>query len=351
MNTGSQPLASIVTPVYNGAEYLGECVESVLAQTYTNWEYTIVDNCSEDDTLAIAQKYAARDPRVRVVRNGQFLSIVENHNHAARQISPLAKYCKFIFADDRLYPTCIEEMVRVAEEYPTIGLVGAYTTDGKAVRWHGPADHNTKISGREICRARLMGGHYVFGTMTSLLVRSDLIRKRPALFNENNLQADLEACFDILQESDFGFVHQILSFSRERANATDSFAARLNSHRLADYVVFLKYGQRLLNEPEYLQHKRRLCRQYHQVLAHNFLRLRPRQFWQFHREALATVGGRIEYRLLAASIVVELVNQLSHPVRAFQRGRQWWSSKTRKQDAKKVDEYRESFQKEATHVR
>ena len=55
--TAGQPLVSVVTPVYNGAEYLVECIESVVNQTYANWEYVIVDNCSTDDTLAIARRY------------------------------------------------------------------------------------------------------------------------------------------------------------------------------------------------------------------------------------------------------------------------------------------------------
>ena len=64
-----QPLVSVVTPVFNGGKFLGECIDSVLAQTYTNWEYVIVDNCSTDATLEIAQRYAAADPRIRVYHN------------------------------------------------------------------------------------------------------------------------------------------------------------------------------------------------------------------------------------------------------------------------------------------
>ena len=60
MSPPSQPLVSIVTPVYNGADFLSECIESVLAETYENWEYTIVDNCSSDGSADLARGYAAR---------------------------------------------------------------------------------------------------------------------------------------------------------------------------------------------------------------------------------------------------------------------------------------------------
>ena len=58
----SHPFVSIVSPVYNEAEYLAECIDSVLAQTYQNWDYTIVDNCSTDGSVEIAQRYAKGSP-------------------------------------------------------------------------------------------------------------------------------------------------------------------------------------------------------------------------------------------------------------------------------------------------
>src|SRR5215471_7609362 len=179
MSTELQPRVSILTPVYNGAAHLTECIESVLRQTYSNWDYTIVNNCSTDDTLAIAQKYAAQDPRIRVVNNERFLRIIENHNHTIRQISPESKYCKFVFADDWLYPNCIEEMVRLAEKNPSVGLVAGFTMNGQSVLNTIPllrgavrqsCEHPAYVMpGAEVCRnALLRKGDYVFVTMTSL---------------------------------------------------------------------------------------------------------------------------------------------------------------------------------------
>ena len=56
-----QPRVSVVTPVHNEERYLAECIDSVIAQTYQNWDYTIVDNCSTDRSLEIAQAYGEKD--------------------------------------------------------------------------------------------------------------------------------------------------------------------------------------------------------------------------------------------------------------------------------------------------
>ena len=126
MDSASQPLVSVVTPAYNEEEHLAECIESVLAQTYQNWDYTIVNNCSTDKTLDVARRYAAKDPRIHVRDKKQFLSMLANHNRAIRQISPRSKYCKMVLADDWIFPRCLERMVEVAEAHPSVGIVSAY---------------------------------------------------------------------------------------------------------------------------------------------------------------------------------------------------------------------------------
>src|SRR5690554_7710345 len=110
-----QPKVSVVTPVFNGERFLAEAIESVRAQTYTDWEYVIADNCSTDRTIEIAERYAALDPRIRVYRAQSFLPIIANWNRALRQIAPGTLYCKVLHADDRLFAECLSRMVEVLE--------------------------------------------------------------------------------------------------------------------------------------------------------------------------------------------------------------------------------------------
>src|SRR5260370_19743157 len=156
MTTTEQPHVSIVTPVYNGALYIRECIESVLAQTYLNWEYSIVNNCSTDGTLQIIEEYVTKDNRIRVHNNDKLLDIIANHNRAFRLISPDSKYCKDVSADDWLYPECLERMVRVAEDHPSVGIVGSYQLSGGgaqardcAAKWE-QTSHSTTVIGRPV---------------------------------------------------------------------------------------------------------------------------------------------------------------------------------------------------------
>src|SRR5574337_256675 len=139
MTPDSNPLVSVVTPVYNGEPYLRECIESVLSQTYANWDYTIVNNCSTDRTVEIAQEYAIKDSRIRIRNNETFVPVIANYNNALRQISPQSQYCKVVAADDWLFPECLEKMVRLAQKHPSVIIVGAYGYgfSGEKVVWDG----------------------------------------------------------------------------------------------------------------------------------------------------------------------------------------------------------------------
>ncbi len=324
MEPEAQPLVSVITPVYNGEEFLIQCIESVLAQSYQNWDYLIVNNCSTDRTLEIAQEYAARNPRIRVHSNQRFASVIENHNISLRQISPQSKYCKVVFADDWLFPNCLMEMVKVAELYASVGIVGAYGLDGKEVLWQGLDYPSTFVSGPELCRTTLLGGPYVFGTPTSLLIRSDLIRARKPFYNEANLHADNEACYDILQHADFGFVYQILTFSRPRPGSNTATARDLESYVLGNLSAIITHGPAFLSSQEYELRREQWLKQYYQVLAKSFLRMRDKKFWEFHRARIDRLGYPLNQARLAKAVVRELFESLTRPMDVLDGILSWW---------------------------
>lgn len=303
----NQPLVSAVTPVYNGERYLPECIESVIAQTYKNWEYLIVNNCSTDRSLEMVQHYAQKNTRIRIHNNTEFLNQMQNWNHAMRQISPKSKYCKVVHADDWLFPECLTRMVEVAEANPSVGIVGAYRLDEDRVNLDGLPYPSTVVPGREICRWSLLGGPYIFGSPTSLLIRSDLIRTRKKFYNESNIHADLEACFDILQSADFGFVHQVLTFTRRHNETLTTFSRRFNTYLIANFIVLKKYGPIYLNREEYEKRLKLKIRNYHRFLARSIFEQREKDFWDYHKRELNNLGHPVSMTELTRAFFPELV--------------------------------------------
>src|ERR1700758_5550627 len=133
----SRPFVSVVTPFYNTAPYLAQCIESVLAQTYAEFEYILVDNCSTDGSTEIAESYARRDPRMRVIRCSEFVPQLKNYNRALAEISDASQYCKIVQADDYIFPQCLELMVQAFEQSKSIGLVSSYWLHGDVIAGSG----------------------------------------------------------------------------------------------------------------------------------------------------------------------------------------------------------------------
>jgi glycosyltransferase involved in cell wall biosynthesis len=316
MTTDAGPLISVLTPVYNGAEFLGECIESVLRQTYQNWEYIILNNASTDRTLEIAETYARADPRVRVHSNADLLDIIANHNAAFGLASPASKYCKVVSADDWLFPECLTRMVEVAEAHPSVGLVGSYQMSGGGsdrndwcVKWGSVVYPSTVISGREICRSHFLGGHYIFGTPTSLLYRSDLVRREPRFYPNSTAEADTSACYNTLRDTDFGFVHQVLSYERDQHVRTTTRSRSLNAYTLSRLSDLLTYGELYLSAKEREQRLKELWDEYYVFLALSALERREADFWAFHNRRLGEMGYQLD-RLRLGKIISKMVLRL-----------------------------------------
>jgi glycosyltransferase involved in cell wall biosynthesis len=328
----AQPLVSIVTPVYNGEKYLAECIESVLCQTYRNWQYHIVNNCSTDKSLVIAQTYAEKDPRIRIHNNQHFLSMVENFNATLLQISPESKYCKIVHADDWLFPDCIGEMVSLADKSPAVGIVGSYVLEGVRIKCDGLPYPNPVFPGRDIARMSLMGespaggGLYVFGSPTSLLIRSDLIRSRNPFYRDRYYQVvDQEACYYLLQKGNFGFVYKVLTYSRLHDSSATSFSGSVNRLLLEELMLLMEYGPLYLTRTEYDRRFRQRIEIYYRFLAQSVFERRGKRFWKFHIEGLGAIG-QFSWSKLIRSTACESIRKgvrgLRHPGRELRKVRE-----------------------------
>lgn len=112
MNT-AHPIVSVLMTAYNREKFLAEAIESVLASTLANFELIIVDDCSTDSTVAIAQSYASKDARIKVFVNEINLGDYNNRNRAASYAN--GKYIKYWDSDDIMYPHCLQVMVSAME--------------------------------------------------------------------------------------------------------------------------------------------------------------------------------------------------------------------------------------------
>jgi glycosyltransferase involved in cell wall biosynthesis len=191
------PKVSLLVPCFNGARYLGECLDSALAQSYEHFEVVIVDDSSSDATLGVARQYAARDSRVRVFSNRSNLGLVGNWNRAIELCR--GQWIKFVFQDDSIAPTCLEDLLNAADATncpfafgrrdflldDTVGsdVLQKYRRIAEEIERLFPASGFTPPS--EFCRLALSRRDQNFvGEPVAVLFRRDLVRRFRA-FNPN----------------------------------------------------------------------------------------------------------------------------------------------------------------------
>ena len=319
MDAAPQPHVSIVIPLYNNREHLAECLESILAQTYQDWDCTVVNNCSTDGSAEIAHDYAAKHARIRVYDNPHFLPAIANHNASLRLIAPDSKYCKVVFADDWIYPECLQRMVSVAERNPTVGIVGAYFLWGLEVKGTGLQYQCTVFSGLEVCRRHLLDRVYVFGSANSLLFRADLVRCRDPFYDEANIHTDTEVCFSLLRNCDFGFVHQVLTFTRVRDESLNARSVRAQTSLPGWLHMLVTQGPAYLSEEELRKLLDEHLVDYYRFLGKSLLVERSREFWTFHKRSLIESGVGFERVRLARGALVGLLTFALNPKKVVER--------------------------------
>lgn len=321
------PFVSIITPFFNTEKYLAECIESVLGQSYRNWEYILVNNQSTDGSRAICERYAGADGRVKLVDTPEHYGQVENFERALRRMSPESKYCKMVLADDWLFSDCIKKMVCLAEANPSVGIVSSYRLLGNTVAGDGLRHTQTVVPGREAARLMLKEGRYLTGSPTSILVRSDLIRETKRFYESTWIHDDTEACLRIFAKHDLGFIHQILTFSRADNESITESLTGLNPGLLRKLLFARQFGPTFFSGSELNQLIRDTTDRYGEFLAASVFEFKGSSFWDFHRRGLQSAGYSFRSIGLAKYVLLELLDIILNPKKTAGRmirvGRNW----------------------------
>ena len=124
--SAATPVVSVLVTVFNRESYLPETLLSILNSTYADFEVIVVDDCSTDDSLNVAKRFATQDKRIHVYSNEANIGDYRNRNKAASFAK--GKYIKYLDADDVIYPHSLSIMVAALEKFPGAALALSWNT-------------------------------------------------------------------------------------------------------------------------------------------------------------------------------------------------------------------------------
>jgi glycosyltransferase involved in cell wall biosynthesis len=215
---GGKPCVSIGLPVYNGESFLENSVDSILAQTFTDFELIICDNASTDRTPDICRSYAAKDIRVRYYRNKTNLGAPRNYNRTVKLSR--GKYFKWAAADDVHAPDYLRRCIDVLDKDPSVVLCHSkmYRINGEG-GIDGIYEHKMRMDSSKIQER--------FGDLISImtnicfpmfgLIRKDVLEK--TLLHGDYRGADANLLAELSLYGRLCEVPEYLFFRREHSGA------------------------------------------------------------------------------------------------------------------------------------
>lgn len=218
------PRISIITTTYKHARFIADTIESVLSQTFTDWELLIGDDNSPDETYEIAAEYATKDARIRVWKNISNLGIVGNMNALLSRVSPESEYIAFLEGDDMFTPNNLEEKMKIFIKFPEVKMV---YNNLDFIDWNGKIFYkdffsqkkvkvykNKMISQKEYMQARVGS---IFSWSTAM-IRKDILWKikifNPTKDNINYAVSDEDFYFTLCQNYPVYWIDDSLTLYR-----------------------------------------------------------------------------------------------------------------------------------------
>ena len=149
-------------------------------------------------------------------------------------------------------------------------------------------------------------------------MRSDLVRASELFYNESNIHADSEVCFKLLTRGDFGFVHQVLTYTRVREGSLTSFSQRYNTYLPGILDRLVKFGPTCLSQEELSARLKDQLTTYYQYLGDSVFAFREKEFWAYHRAKMESVGYPLSLLRLFAAVCSKTMDYLLNPKRTVE---------------------------------
>ena len=223
MNT---PLVTVLMPVFNGEAFLREAIDSVLAQTYTDFVFLIINDGSTDNTEKIILSY--NDSRIQYVRNEINLKLIKTLNKGLSLVT--TKYVARMDADDICVPTRLERQIEYMESHPQVGLLGTWC---QTIGANKPAVIRYEENHEQICFKQLYQIQIVH---PSCMMRMSVLQTLDNWFDEMYLHAeDYELFTRMSHVTRLANIPEVLHLYRKHENAVSVLynkEQKQNSHRV-----------------------------------------------------------------------------------------------------------------------
>ena len=233
------PAVSVCIPTYRGAAHIAETIESVLAQSFADFELVIVDDASPDETGQVVARY--RDARLRYVRSECNAGVEENWNRCLRFAR--GRYFKLLPHDDLIAPDCLARQVAVLEadrdERLALVFCARRIIDSRSralMTRRYPRRGSGVIPARAVLRSCIRSGANLLGEPGGLLFRTALARRVGAFDASLRIVTDLDYWFRLLLHGDAYYLPERLASFRVSQGA---WSVAIGAEQAAEFQAFI----------------------------------------------------------------------------------------------------------------
>jgi len=236
--SGAAPRISVCIPAYNGAEFIGEAIRSVLGQSFGDFELVVVDDASTDGTVEAARAFA--DPRIRIVVNPRNLGQRENWDRALAEAR--GEFFKLLPQDDFLYPDGLRKQVEAFDDPANAGVAlvsGArqiVDRSGRVLMKRAYGRKRGRVDGRRAVRDCIRAGTNLIGEPAAVLMRTDLARYLGPFDDRELYVIDLDFWSRALLKGDLFVLPEAVAAFRVAAGSASIRIARSQSRDFRRFI-------------------------------------------------------------------------------------------------------------------